>query len=136
MTDINERASGIRGLRAEVPDLRAELCKSCIHTKVCHRDKNLVGDTFVAPNPMVFDPQKAWEKYKAWEAKGFPCDTYLAKPKTGKWKHDDESSSYYCSVCGKHAYGAFSEIYTGEYRFCPFCGSPMEGVEDALGKPD
>lgn len=49
-----------------------------------------------------------------------------AKAIKGCWKHDDESPSYYCSSCGRHAYGAFSEIYTGEYKYCPFCGAQME----------
>ena len=44
----------------------------------------------------------------------------------GCWKHDDESPSYYCSECGRHAYGAFSEVYTGEYKYCPFCGAQMK----------
>ena len=58
-------------------DIRAELCKTCIHTKVCRRDKNLVGDRFVLGNPIVFDNQKLWEDFKKREAAGFPCDDYL-----------------------------------------------------------
>lgn len=48
----------------------------------------------------------------------------------GYWKHDDESPSFYCSACGRHAYGAFSEIYTGEYKYCPFCGAEMKSEEN------
>lgn len=55
---------------------------------------------------------------------------HVPERKVGKWKHDDESPSYYCSHCGHHAYGSFSKIYTGEYRYCPFCGAEMEGEED------
>lgn len=56
---------------------KSELCKTCAHTKLCYHDKNICGDVFVAGNPMVFDNNKLWEKYKEREAKGFPCDDYL-----------------------------------------------------------
>lgn len=54
--------------------MRAELCKTCIHTKVCFHDKNLVGDTFVYG---FSDAGDAWEKYTEWEKAGFPCDDYI-----------------------------------------------------------
>ncbi len=57
---------------------KSELCKSCAHTKVCMKDKNVCGDVFVAGNPMIFDNNELWEKYKEWEAKGFPCEDYLS----------------------------------------------------------
>ena len=47
--------------------------------------------------------------------------------KTGKWIHfDDGSASYRCSICGKHQYGNYSEIFSGEFHFCPNCGARME----------
>ena len=50
----------------------------------------------------------------------------------GKWIYcDDESISYRCSECGKHQYGSFSEIFSGEFRFCPNCGAEMRGDTDA-----
>ena len=55
---------------------KSELCKSCAHTKVCMKDKNVCGDVFVAGNPMIFDNNELWKKYKDREAKGFPCDDY------------------------------------------------------------
>lgn len=60
--------------------MKAELCKTCIHTNVCCRDKNTVGDRFVMGHPMFFDNDELFKKYKEWEAKGFPCDEYLAEP--------------------------------------------------------
>lgn len=59
------------------PDFRAELCKSCIHTKVCFKDKNICGDVFVAGNPMIFDNEELFKKYQEREAAGFPCDDYI-----------------------------------------------------------
>ena len=51
--------------------------------------------------------------------------------KKGKWIHyDDGSVSYRCSICGKHQYGNFSEIFFGEFHYCPNCGAKMED-EDA-----
>ena len=54
--------------------MRAELCKTCIHTKLCLYDKNILGDTFVRG---FFDADDAWGKYKEWEKAGFPCDDYI-----------------------------------------------------------
>ena len=58
-------------------ELCSELCKSCIHHKVCSHDKNIVGDIFVAGNPAFFNNRKLYEDYKAWEAAGFPCKDYI-----------------------------------------------------------
>jgi len=54
--------------------MKAELCKTCIHTKMCLHDKNLVGDTFVRG---FSDLDDAWEKFKEWAKAGFPCDDYI-----------------------------------------------------------
>lgn len=58
----------------------------------------------------------------------------LAEPvrMKGRWVHcDDGSISYRCSLCGKHQYGNYSEIFSGEFHFCPNCGASMsEGEED------
>ena len=56
--------------------MKSELCKTCIHTNVCMKDKNLVVDVFVAGNPNLFDNEKLFEEYKKREASGFPCDDY------------------------------------------------------------
>ena len=58
-------------------DMRSELCKTCVHTKVCMKDKNLLGDRFVPGNPVIFDNEKLFNEFKKWEAKGFPCEDYL-----------------------------------------------------------
>lgn len=51
----------------------------------------------------------------------------VVEQRTGKWIIDEtESASWFCSECGKHAYGCFSEIYSGEYHYCPNCGAKME----------
>lgn len=59
-------------------DLKAELCKTCIHTNVCMRDKNILGDNFVPGNPMFVDNKERFKKFEEWEADGFPCDEYLS----------------------------------------------------------
>lgn len=46
----------------------------------------------------------------------------------GKWIWDDEG--YHCSECFYHAYGNTSEVYCGDWNFCPHCGAWMEGEED------
>ena len=58
-------------------DMRSDLCKTCIHTKVCYKDKNLVGDIFVAGNPMITNNKERYEKYLEWGKEGFPCEDYL-----------------------------------------------------------
>ena len=58
--------------------MKAELCKMCVHTNVCLRDKNLVGDVFVAGHPAFFDNQKLYEEYERRKAAGFPCKHFLS----------------------------------------------------------
>ena len=49
----------------------------------------------------------------------------------GQWVHcDDGSLSWRCSVCGKHAYGNYAEVFSGEYHFCPNCGARMDGEKN------
>ena len=57
--------------------MSSELCKTCVHAKVCYMDKNVLGDVFVLANPLFFDNQKRYEKFKEWEANGFPCENYM-----------------------------------------------------------
>ena len=57
--------------------MSSELCKSCVHTKVCFKDKNLVGDVFVMGNPLIFDNKELYERYLERKEKGFPCEDYL-----------------------------------------------------------
>lgn len=59
-------------------DMKAELCKTCIHTNVCLRDKNIIGDVFVAGHLTFFDNQKLYEEYERRKAAGFPCKDYLS----------------------------------------------------------
>jgi hypothetical protein len=92
-------------------DMRAELCKRCIHTKVCCHDKNLVGDNFVSGNPMIFDNQKLYEEYKEREKVGFPCgdffpvvvlckDCVYAVPYNEKW-YQPKIDDYWCNLYGR-----------------------------------
>jgi hypothetical protein len=57
--------------------MRSDLCKTCAHTKVCFKDKNLIGDVFISGNPLFFDNNELYQKFKEREAQGFPCDDYL-----------------------------------------------------------
>ena len=58
-------------------DMRSEMCKKCIHTKLCYHTKNILGDVFVAGNPDVYDNSKLWKKYEEWKDKGFPCNDFF-----------------------------------------------------------
>ena len=58
-------------------DRRAELCKTCVHTNVCMKDKNLFGDTFISGHPVFFDNGVLYQKYLEQKAAGFPCKDYL-----------------------------------------------------------
>ena len=66
-------------------DLRSDLCKKCIHTKVCMKDKNVCGDVFVPGNPMFFDNNKLWKEYEERKAKGFPCVDFVDENIVPKW---------------------------------------------------
>lgn len=66
-------------------DLRSDLCKKCIHTKVCMKDKNICGDVFVPGNPMIFDNNKLWKEYEERKAKGFPCVDFVDANIVPKW---------------------------------------------------
>ena len=57
--------------------MKSEMCKTCIHTSVCVKDKNLFGDVFILGNPMFFDNKKLYEEFNKKEADGFPCEDYL-----------------------------------------------------------
>ena len=58
-------------------DARSELCRSCIHTNVCVKDKNLFDDHFIPGHPMFTDNSALYEKFKEREKAGFPCKDYL-----------------------------------------------------------
>lgn len=68
--------------------MSSELCKSCIHHKVCMHDKNLVGDVFVPGSPFFFDNDELFKKYEEWKAKGFPCDDYMSSAVTESERSD------------------------------------------------
>lgn len=104
--------------------MKSELCRTCVHTKVCMKDKNTVGDFYVAPHPFFFDEEykkKSWEKYKLREKQGFPCDDYKAE-KHGHWIK--EGYSMWCSECG----GAWDNVWS--FTYCPNCGVKMDGGEN------
>lgn len=65
----------------------AELCKKCVHSNVCFKDKNLFGDVFIAGNPMIFDNKELFKKYKEREAQGFPCDDFMEVVRCKDCKH-------------------------------------------------
>ncbi len=103
----------------------SELCKTCIHTKVCMKDKNLIGDVFVMGHPMFFDNDKLYEKYKERERQGFPCKDYMpsAEPKKGKWI----DARFPFSKCSNCEY--YFDTVTNFKNFCPNCGADMRGGE-------
>ena len=122
----------------------SELCKTCIHTKICMKDKNLVGDVPVMGHPMFFDNDKLWAEYKERKKQGFPCEDYMstAEPKRGKWEEKStfdidengdqiikEWQSARCSVCGRYHTTPYM-YYFNVYNYCPNCGARMEGKDE------
>ena len=107
----------------------SELCKTCIHTKVCMKDKNLVGDVFVMGHPMFFDNDKLYEEYKEREKQGFPCEDYMptAESKKGHWigVDDEPCDVYECDRCGT-TYDTVDSTWDLP-NYCPNCGAKMEG---------
>lgn len=92
-------------------DLRSDLCKKCIHTKVCMKDKNLCGDVFVPGNPMIFDNNKLWKEYEERKAKGFPCVDFVDANIVPKWipvteRLPQEEKEYWCFCRG----GAWKQL--------------------------
>lgn len=54
----------------------------------------------------------------------------VVEQKQGHWIEEDDGSLFYrCSVCGKAQGGNFTEIWMGEFHFCPNCGSSMVNTE-------
>ena len=70
-------------------DMRSEKCKTCIHTKVCGKDLNTVGEMFVPPHPILGKTEEAWERFKEREAQGFPCEDRLEIVRCKNCKHFD-----------------------------------------------
>lgn len=110
-------------------DIRSELCKSCIHTKICRKDKNLVGDIFVMGHPAFFDNDELFRKYKEREAAGFPCEDYMQERKRGEWIRVTEElgESWMCSECMEEFIPHDGmEEFASYAHFCPNCGAQME----------
>jgi len=71
---------------------KSKLCESCVHTKVCMNDKNLLGDVFILGHPLFFDNRELYKKYEEREKAGFPCDNYMRIVRC----EDCEYRSFYC----------------------------------------
>lgn len=99
--------------------MKSELCKTCIHTKVCMKDKNLVGDVFVPGNPFFFDNKILFKKYEERKKAGFPCEDYLGvdvvevvRCKDCKWYTICKNG---CNgMCEQHI-DAFNVFYPNDY---------------------
>ena len=96
-------------------DRRSEMCKKCIHTKVCFKDKNVCGDRFVAGNPLLFDNQKLWEKYEEREKNGFPRDDYF--PEVVQCKDCKYSDTYADCTKATFPLKCLSIRYGGVYPY-------------------
>ena len=105
--------------------MKSERCKACIHTKVCMKDLNVVGEFFMPGNPMLFDNEKLFKKYEERKKAGFPCKDFIAAADVrenvkGKWLRKLSQTPWpICSECG--IYGA------NESNYCPNCGADMKG---------
>lgn len=77
---------------------KSKMCESCVHTKVCMHDKNLLGDVFVLGHPSFFDNEALYEEFKRREKEGFPCDDYMriVRCKDCRWHIDEEPGMVYC----------------------------------------
>lgn len=55
------------------------------------------------------------------------------EPKLGKWEDveadEGEWICFKCSECGHDAYSYSGEILSNEWKFCPYCGAKMDGME-------
>ena len=109
--------------RDGMSDFRRDLCKKCIHTKVCMKDKNVCGDVFVPGNPLLFDNKKLWEKYEEKKAKGFPCDDFVDANIVPKWipvterlPRADRAEQVLINL---HYLDGSNEVSLGEHWNCP-----------------
>lgn len=85
--------------------MKSDLCKTCIHTKVCFKDKNLVGDTFVLGNPLFFDNVKLFGEYEKRKKKGFPCEDYRPDNECDVWipcSETEDIPDYRVLCCNKY----------------------------------
>lgn len=107
-------------------DMRSEKCKTCVHTKVCTNDLNVVGEMFVSPNPILGNTEEKWERFKKRKAQGFPCDDRLeivrCKDCIYKRLNDGETKYYYCAL------KAHEEWSVDETDFCSW-GERKGGTE-------
>ena len=48
--------------------------------------------------------------------------------KNGKWSPFDDGNGFgfQCSVCKCVTYGCSLEIFIGDFKYCPYCGTRME----------
>lgn len=106
--------------------MKSELCKTCIHTKVCMKDKNLLGDIFVTGNPFLFDNDDLYAKFKEREKAGFPCKDYLnadvvevVRCKDCKhWDTSDIHSTQFPD--NRRCRGTLGKIYTEPNFYCAY----------------
>lgn len=108
--------------------MKSERCKACIHTKVCMKDLNVVGEFFMPGHPMLFDNEKLFKKYEERKKAGFPCKDFIAVADVrenvkGKWiktvvttPKGIDFSIPACSECG-------CVMAMSGWNFCPNCGS-------------
>lgn len=112
-------------------DLRAELCKTCIHTKVCVKDKNIFGDNFVGGNPMFTDNAELYKKYEIRKAAGFPCDDYVPY---NQWipcseRLPEKSDDYLCTYGSLSGWFVDISIYETEKKEFGFYSENEHGED-------
>lgn len=110
--------------------MKAELCKTCAHTDVCTKTKNLLGDVYVPLHPVFFtmeERRKARENWEEYEANDYPCADYINETEVapvvrGKWIAEaDRKYHWHCSECG-YVIG----LMKMDAHYCPNCGAKME----------
>ena len=108
---------------------KSKMCESCVHTKVCLKDKNLIGDVFFPASPWFFDNKSHYERFKEWEKEGFPCDDYMGVVKCecefGK-NHEQGDSLFESSDWD----GGIGFDYIRGIKYCPICGGLLSGGEE------
>lgn len=100
--------------------MKTEMCKTCIHNKLCMKDKNIIGmDLFCPPHPMLSTPEErkeAWEKFEKRKKEGFPCEDYFSNDVVEVIRCKDckhWQNGHLCKV-----FSRFGTIETDEDGFC------------------
>lgn len=143
MTDLNERAEGIRGLRKSKTEEPQDLIERNAAVKHFLRWREDLVETYGTNDEYVCcldrvietleELPKAKVKYVRPEAEWIPL-----RHNMGFLTHP-LSEDFKCSNCGyeyNRSRYKYYNLMSPLPKICPECGAKMKGEADALGKPD